>query len=183
MKTRYLWIICAAVISLAGCSHPYINAFTAPTMSLKMVDEKALTVLTVINQNEIAVAKNAQKKATTKAVRQYATLMYQQHSQNLKKTTELRQHIKAPLTQSDVSLMLEQKGKDELATLNHLSGKHYDKAYIQTMIMDHKDALRLLDGLIKNVQNPTIKQHLEATRAHVVKHLHAAEAIDKQLGN
>ncbi len=70
------------------------------------------------------------------------------------------------------------KGAGELAAIVPLDGDAFEKAYIETMIKGHMEALDMIDSqLLKNAENAALKKHLTETRTHVAAHLDEAKKI------
>ncbi|WED44005.1 DUF4142 domain-containing protein [Legionella cardiaca] len=189
MKTKLLLSLSVGAVLLAsGCTNnnDYYNdavpGTAVVTPAQAQVDAKILGGLIVLNQNEIAAATLAQTKASNQAVRNYATLMYRAHSANLQETQNVSKRIGVAPANGNVAMMLKQKGKQELATLNRLNGYNFDKAYIAAMVKDHTAALHLINHkLLTEATNPAVRRQLEISRAHVEQHLRLAQDIQRQL--
>ncbi|MGQ3888155.1 DUF4142 domain-containing protein [Legionella sp. CNM-1927-20] len=145
-------------------------------------DSEILGILVVLNQNEISAADLVSKKKDVNAsVKKYAKMLAKEHAKNLRETMKLSRSIGSPV-QNDTANNLKQKGETELNTLNSLTGAALDKAYIDSMVADHQQAIQLFDNdLIPNVSNRKLKDHLTQTRKHLVKHLKEAQQIQKKL--
>lgn len=138
-----------------------------------MSQADALGVLSAINQSEIAAAQLAQQKASAGPVRDYATRMVKEHTDNEQKTKAM-----SPNESAAEATMQKQKGQAELAKLQPLDGAAFDKAYVAAMVKDHGEALKALDHkLIPAAQDAKVKAHLTETRAHVANHLAAAQKL------
>lgn len=154
---------------------------TQSTAQSAQKDREILGFLIVLNTNEIAAAKTVAGKSVDKDVSDYATLMIEQHTQNLKDTLTISQETKMePLDTAEV-VTLKAKGKNELTVLMPLNNVAFEKAYIDAMVKGHTDALAAIDMQLKEVTNPELKKHLTATRAHVIHHLEKAQEIQKTL--
>ncbi|KTC77993.1 DUF4142 domain-containing protein [Legionella brunensis] len=189
MKSQFLFPLTLSAILLAsGCSTNSNDAYNdlpanvVVTPAQAKVDAKILGGLVVLNRNEIAAATEAQRKATNPAVKNYAALMNKTHSQNLQETQNISRRIGVMPENGSVAMMLQSKGKQEMATLNRLQGLAFEKAYIAAMIKDHAAALALLNQkLIPQATNPMVKKQLIITRVHVQEHLAQAQAVQKEL--
>lgn len=90
-----------------------------------------------------------------------------------------KQHITPQDT--DKVTALKQAGQQEVTDLNTLTGKEFDKAYMDAMVKDHQAALSTLDGFLTQVSNTKLKKFLEATKTHVAHHLDKAKLIQSKL--
>ncbi|KTD19611.1 Predicted outer membrane protein [Legionella lansingensis] len=191
MKSKLLFsLTCSAILLASGCTpvsnpandfnNPPANVVVTPAQA--QVDAKILGGLIVLNQNEIAAATAAQQKAANPAVKNYAAWMNKAHSQNLQETLNLSQRMGVPPANGNVAMMLKRKGRQELASLNRLSGVAFERAYIAAMVKDHTAALQLIDHkLLNEATNPLLRRQLEITRTHVVQHLKQAQLIQRSL--
>ncbi|MCD0257814.1 DUF4142 domain-containing protein [Xanthomonas melonis] len=136
-------------------------------------EKQALGVLSAINTSEINAANLALKKQTTGAVREYATRMLREHTENNQKIAKWSPDTSA----ADAKLQMS-KGKAELSQLEKLDGEQFQAAYIKAMVKDHGDALDALDRkLIPAARTAQVADHLKTTRGHVADHLAAAKAL------
>jgi putative membrane protein len=164
-------------------------AFCVLTMasSLKAIaktmdDAEIIGLINAINENEINAAKAASKKETNQEVLGFADLMQKEHSKNMDKTLELGKKMNITPAESDAVKDEKQKGEKELSKLDQLNGDQFGKAYIDSMIKDHTEALNMIDkDLLKNVQSEELRTHLNDTRNHVSMHLDQAKKIKDDL--
>jgi len=141
-----------------------------------------LGVVVTLNKNEIAAAREAKRKAVNPAVKRYANMLYTQHTKNLQKTINLSRKLGVTPATNNLTMMLQNKGQQEMATLASLNGRDFDRAYINDMVTDHTEALQLLDQiLLKRSLGLLLTKHLKSTRDHIAMHLHKAERIQAQL--
>jgi len=152
---------------------------TAETTTSK--DPEIVAFMVVLNKNEIAAADLTKQKTVNKDVKKYAALMSKEHNKNLSDIEKLSKKQNIKPVDSDMVVSLQDKGKEELNTLNALVDKAYDTAYIDAMVKGHTDALANIDSFLKEVTNPKLKTYLKDTRSHVKHHLAKAEVIQKEL--
>lgn len=189
MKSQILCSLSLGAMLLAsGCSVDSNNDYNTPSVALTpaqaKVDAKILGGIIVIDKNEMAEATEAQSRAATPAVKNYAAMIYSAHGQNLKETQNVSQRIGVTPENGHVAMMLQKKGRQERATLSRLHGNAFDRAYIAIMVKDHEAALQLINNkLLHEATNPLVKRHLEITRNHVIQHLQQAKAIQQQLAH
>lgn len=158
---------------------------TAPTTqenAQNQSDGEIIGVLVVLNKNEIAAAKQAMKKSKTSSVKQYASMLKNEHSKNLSDTLALSKKMGVNPVESATVITLKKEGKDEVMTLTTLNGQEFENAYINAMVKDHATALSTIDNnLLKNVSNPDLKAHLDATRTHIASHLEQGQNLQSTL--
>jgi putative membrane protein len=145
-------------------------------------DEEVVYFLITVNNNEISAANLALQKAVSEPVKTYADLMVKDHTKNLADTIAISKNEDIKPLESEQVIVLKDKGKEEIVTLSPLTNTEFEKAYINDMVNGHAEVLSFIDTLLlKEVSNPQLKNHLIATREHVVHHLDAAKEVQKEL--
>ncbi|MCP0913230.1 MULTISPECIES: DUF4142 domain-containing protein [Legionella] len=180
MKQKTIYSLVLSCSLLAACANNPNPNF--PMMTAKQSNSQVVGDLVVLNKNEIAAANLAAKKAASPTVRRYAAFLAREHRTNLQTTLSLGRKIGSPSEMSDLSRSLQTQGQQEMAQLNSLSNAAFDRAYIDSMVKDHQEAIQLIDQqLLKNSTNPTLTKHLEKTRHHISMHLEKARLIQREL--
>lgn len=154
-------------------------AATAATPS----QPEALTLLNLVNDHEVKLAEQAKSKKVTGDVASYADMMKTEHGKNMTATKALLdKNGGAPADTATITDM-KAKGDAETQQLAALDGDAYARAYMDAMVAGHQDALTKLDSmLIPAATDAAVKQHLQATRDAVQKHLDRAKEIQAKLG-
>ncbi|MEA9738925.1 DUF4142 domain-containing protein [Xanthomonas campestris pv. raphani] len=193
MKLTLIAASLLAMLSLSACDRPGGDASrTAPAVSpeptaapvsgtgateLAKGDGGALGVLAAIDENEIALAKQAIAQDLGGANDEFAKQMLHDHEANLEKTKALG------ATDSPRADAMRAKGKaavDALEkTLTLPDGKDaYRNAFMRTMVTDHADTIKILDAeLIPAAETGPVKAHLEETRRVVSAHFERAHSV------
>lgn len=136
-------------------------------------ERDALGMLSAINVGEISASNLALQKQVQGSVRDYATRMVKEHTDNNQKIAKWQPDMSAMGAKSQMT-----KSKAELDRLRKLEGQAFSSAYVTAMVKDHTDALAALDDkLIPNAASPQVRQHLQTTRHHVADHLADAKAL------
>lgn len=136
-------------------------------------DSLALGLLAAVNEHEIAAAQQAESKKVSAPVLAYAQMMIKQHGENLAQTKALGTLASTPEVQA-----MKDKGKSDLDALGQKNGKEYEAAYLDAMVDGHTEALGLIDGRLLSLASAgPVKDHLIATRGHVVTHLEEAKKL------
>jgi putative membrane protein len=187
MKLKILSsLVIGAAIVVSGCGLNS-NVNYAPPVNYTSVqmqtDAKILGAVMAIDKNEISAATLAQKKSANPVVRNFASFLYNQHSQDLGQVQGLSQRLNLAPVNGEVARMLHSEGRHGMAKLSHLNNGAFDRAYISAMVKGHAQALHLIDNkLMPLAINPLVKGELQQLRGHVIVHLSKAQAIQAQLG-
>jgi putative membrane protein len=121
---------------------------------------------------EIALGKLAMQMGRSKEVKNYGAMMIKAHA---KADTRLLVLAKA----KNITLPLEPDAGAEktLHALSKEAGNGFDKAYIDSMIADHEQAVTLFENASKKCQDPDLKQFAIKTLPVLQTHLDAINAI------
>ena len=163
-------ILCCAL--LAGTT-----AITAPKANAQTDDDKKfLANAAQSDRNEIALSEVAEQKATDPAVKAFAKKMVTEHKQmtdSMKPFAE-KWGINPP-TGPDSD------HQKELDKLNGLSGKDFDKEYIDQMVSDHAKALDAFTDEAKDTKDAKFKAEVLKGKTHVAAHKNMAYDLKKKL--
>ncbi len=168
MRSRsVITIVCTTV--LAACVH--INN-DKPIFG----DSEVAMVMRVANLGEVREGEVAREKAADASVREFATMMVTEHSAaNSKAESELS---KAEIVSADSTLSRQLDAESGTATenLRTLTGRNFDRAYMQRQIQVHQNVLNLIDSkLLPVVRKKIVKEQLNAMRTAVQQHLTRAQ--------
>jgi putative membrane protein len=145
-------------------------------------DEQITKILTTTNDGEISMAKLAEKKAENKDVKKFAKEMVKDHGKNNKKTMKLSKKMDMAPEENQKAGELRSESEKNMASLQNLSGKEFDKAYMSMQVQAHQKVLNDLDTtLIPGAKNEKLKKQLEKTRSTVAEHLDKAKEISQKL--
>ncbi|PPT81894.1 hypothetical protein XarzCFBP7410_18840 [Xanthomonas arboricola pv. zantedeschiae] len=193
MKSLLVATSLLAMLSLTACDRPGGDASrTAPAVSpeptaapvsgtgaaeLAKGDPAVLGVLAALDENEIALAKQAISQDLGGATDTFAKQLLHDHEANLEKSKALG------ATDSPRADAMRAKGKaavDALAkTVTLPDGKDaYRNAFLRTMVSDHGDTIKIIDAeLLPAAESAPVKQHLEESRRVVSAHFERAHAV------
>ena len=139
-------------------------------------DKKFLMTAAQSDQNEIALSKLAQEKATNPAVKAFATKMVTEHT---KMSEDMKPFADSwglmPATAPDAD---HQKEWDKL---NGLSGKDFDKEYIDEMVSDHTKALSAFTSEAKDTKDVKFRDVVLKGKTMVAAHKNMAYDLKKKL--
>jgi putative membrane protein len=123
---------------------------------------------------EIQLGQLAQQKGQSQAVKDYGEMMVQDHTATGDKLKTLASGNGLALpTSPDMTQMATQ------SNLEALSGRAFDKAYIRTMIQDHKDTIALFEKEAKNGDDTSAKAFAQTTLLKLYEHLRKIQQIAK----
>ncbi|OQP81010.1 hypothetical protein IA54_021475 [Xanthomonas phaseoli pv. syngonii LMG 9055] len=193
MKVTLLTASLLVMLSLTACDRPGGDASrTAPAVSpeptaapvsgsgateLAKGDGAVLGVLAAIDNNEIALAKQAIEQDLGGATGEFAQQMLHDHEANLEKTKSLG------ASESPRAQAIRAKGKAAVEALSKTltlpDGKDaYRNAFMRTMVIDHGDTIKIIDSeLLPAAESAPVKQHLEETRRVVSAHFERDHAV------
>jgi putative membrane protein len=167
---RSTQIICCAVLSFVFGMMP-TNA-TAQSDD----DKKFLAMAAQSDQNEIALSKLAEQKATNPDVKAFAEKMIAEHTQM---TASMKPFVDAwgltPPTGPDAD------HQKELDKLNGLSGNDFDKAYMKDMVSDHTKALSAFTTEAKDTKDAKFRAAVIKGKTAVAAHKNMAYDLEKKL--
>jgi putative membrane protein len=121
---------------------------------------------------EVALGKLAQTKATNVQVKSFADMMVTDHS---KANEELMAIAKAKNITLPAAPDADHQKK--LEDLSKLSGKDFDKAYVDAMVDGHKKTLDLMQMAAKDCKDTELKAFAAKTAPVVETHLDAIKKI------
>jgi putative membrane protein len=183
----------ATAVAVAGCKkteNPPVDTAAPAVAPAPDTTKPAAAAAPAINDAQIAhiaVTANsvdsaagvlAEKKGASKAVKDFGKTMVTDHGGVNKQAVALATKLNVTPEDNDTSKQLKSGGDANLAKLQGLSGKEFDKAYIDNEVAYHQAVLDALDKtLITNAQNADLKALLEKVRPAFVAHLDMAKKI------
>ena len=140
-------------------------------------DAAILQKLATVDQNEIKVARTAEKKKISAPALNYARMLRDQHEQNLSETQKLAHKLHMSPRQTSETEEIRKKGATEFAQLQPMDGPEFERAFIDAMVKGHEEVLSMLDDGIAAAKSEEVKSHLEKTRDAVATHLSEAKQL------
>jgi len=111
---------------------------------------------------DIAAAKQAETRASSKDVKAFAQDMVRDHEAVNKQALDLVKKLKVTPEDNDTSRTLSKQAADKLAELGKLKGADYDKAYVANEVAYHKAVNGALETLlIPSASNAELKSLLQ----------------------
>ena len=147
-----------------------------------LTDANIVALLDEANMADSSAGAVASKKATNKAVKDFARLMMSEHHALRKQGQQLAKQLNvtpAPPATNPVKPLAE----SEMAALNSTpKGAEFDRVYIEQEITAHKAVLDLVNNAEGQAQNEQLKALIEKAKPVIQKHLDQAEEIQDKLG-
>jgi len=139
-------------------------------------DYNFLTTAVQGDQMEVDLGNLAQQRSSNPQVQQFAQRMVQDHSQ-------ANDQLRSILAKNGAAVPenADSKGQKEVDKLKSLSGKPFDKEYMDMMLQDHKKDLKEFDRASHNVENLDLRAFAAKNASVIQGHLDMAENIDHQL--
>jgi putative membrane protein len=141
-------------------------------------DMRSMQKMAQADMAEIAAGKVAAEKASNPEVKKYGQHMVDEHSKMLDEGSKLAQAkgMKPPAAP-------EKKQQDALKKLQGLSGEDFDRQYVQQMVKDHQDALKLAEKTAKDAKDPELKAHAQKGAPHIKEHLAMARKLQEGMSS
>jgi putative membrane protein len=128
----------------------------------KLTDPQIAHIAYTAGLIDIAAAKQAQTKASSREVKAFADDMVRDHEAVNKQALDLVKKLNATPQDNDTSRALSKQAADKLADLGNLSGAAFDKAYVANEIAYHKTVNSALETkLIPSASNAELKSLLQ----------------------
>jgi putative membrane protein len=148
----------------------------AETGGIAVVNDDAEWAVKAANGGmaEVELSKVAETKATNAKVKEFAAMMVKDHGGANAELMELakKKNITLPTTVGEDKQKM-------LADLQTKNGADFDKAYVDAMVKEHKDAADLFEKGSKDAKDADINAFAGKTLPVIKGHLQAIEAIQK----
>jgi len=143
-----------AALSLLGSA--------ALAQGAKPTDPQIAHIAYIAGVIDVAAAKQAITKASSKDVKAFAEDMVRDHEAVNKQALDLVKKLKVTPEDNDTSKTLSKQAADKLAELAKLKGADYDKAYVANEVAYHKAVNGALETLlIPSASNAELKSLLQ----------------------
>lgn len=129
-------------------------------------DAEFLITAAEINMEEIQLGKLAQQKGQTADVKELGKMMEDAHTKSLNELRALaeRKMISIPTTSTD-------DAQEAYNELDEESGSDFDKAYVDKMVSEHKDAISTFEDATTDSDDADIRNWAEASLPGLRTHL------------
>jgi putative membrane protein len=183
MQRKSLWVATAvtgfgiAIGTGAGCSS--MGGGSSAEARAAKGDSTAMFMAESAHSShsEIGLSQLAMQKASNPRVKEYASMMVQDHNQGNQQLMQL-----ANQKGMDVPKRPDEQHVKELAHLKSLSGPQFDQAYMSAMVADHAKLLSKFEDKAANAQDPDVRSWASSQVPILRRHLDQARQINQGLG-
>ncbi len=145
-------------------------------------DPQIAAIVVAANSVDIDAGKFAETKALGTEVKKFAKQMVTDHTSVNKSAVDLVTKLKVTPEENETSRSLKEGGEKNMAKLKGLTGKDFDKAYVDNEVVYHQAVLDAVDKtLIPSAQNAELKALLVKVRPAFLAHLEHAKHIQSTL--
>lgn len=141
-------------------------------------DEQVAMVLRTAHVAEVREGTLAREKAAEPRVRDFASMMVSEHGlANSRMESEFfKENIAS--TDSPVSRQLDAESGAATERLRGLSGRAFDRAYMERQVQVHQSMVSLIDTKLTGAaREKVVKEHLAAMKATLQTHLTQAQQV------
>lgn len=137
-------------------------------------DAKRMKDLAIANMVEVETGKLALEKAQDPKVKEFAQHMVDDHGKMLEELKQLAQAKSVELPSAP-----DAKHEKVMKKLQSASGADFDREYMQAMVRDHRDALKLAQRTAKGAKDSELKASAQKAAPEIQDHLKMAQEISK----
>jgi putative membrane protein len=150
----------------------------AQASSPDLSDPEVAHVAVTANRIDVELAKFAETRARDPQVRKFAATMITDHTAVNGQAAALAGRLGVTPADNAVSRSLQAGAAEARAELEKLSGKAFERAYIEREVAYHQAVLDALDGLlIPTTTNADLKKLLTDVRPAIAAHLEHARHL------
>lgn len=128
-----------------------------------------------INAAEIEMAEVAESRASNEDVKHYAKHLGQEHKLATEKLQQIAQKQNAEVPEEPSKMH-----KEETERLSKLEGPAFDKAYLDSQVKAHQQAIKKFEQQAKAAQSPEIQRYAQMHLPTLREHLQQAQLLQKQ---
>ena len=125
---------------------------------------------------EVQAGKVGAQKASSGEVKKFAQHMVDDHGKQLSEARDLARKKNMQLPAQPMK-----KHQSAMKKLEQASGAEFDKVFMQQMVKDHEDALKLAQNAAKNAKDKDFKAAAEKAVPVIQKHLEEAKQVASSL--
>ncbi len=177
LKPIHLFLLAAA---FAGCSHSPEPASTATQDTLS--DANIAAIVVGANKIDISAGKIALDRSTNPKVKEFAQRMVTDHQSVLDSAVQLATRLGVTPVDNDLVHTLARQSTEHEAKLKTLSGKEFDKTYIDHEVAYHEAVINVVKTqLIPGADNKELKDTLTSVLPAFDAHLAHSKTVQASL--
>jgi putative membrane protein len=139
-------------------------------------DQQFITEAAQDGRTEVELGKLAQRKASDPAVKRFAQKLVADHTKANQQLESLPQ-----ASQVSQSATIPDDKRRTIDELSSLSGKEFDKRFIDAMVSDHEKAVSRFQEVASAASDPQVKQFASQTLPTLKQHLDTAKSLQARL--
>ncbi len=171
-----------AVTSSPQAPVPPAGQGTGAPASPGLSDGQIATVVQTAHQIGVERGRLAQMKAQSPEVKQLADQLVRDHSQGQVEVMGLARKLNAKAEESEISKGFKAEAADKMLLLKGLSGKDFDKAYVDAEVAYQQKLVDAVDrALAPAVKAAELKGALQGARTAAAGHLQSARNLQTTL--
>lgn len=156
----------------------------APAAAPNLTDPEVAHVAVTANAVDVELAKFAQTRSHTPAVRQFALTMIADHNAVNAQAAALAGKLGVTPADNAVSQSLQAGAAEARKTLEALQGAAFDRAYMDREVGYHQAVLDAIDKLlVPTTENAELKKLLVDVRPAIATHLEHAKHVRSELNS
>ena len=156
--------------------------FAAAAAGPSINDAQIASIVVTANQVDIDAGQLAASKASDGQVKQFGRQMVTDHTGVNASAVALATRLKLTPEDNATSQSLKAGGAENLANLRTLSGKAFDKAYVDHEVAYHEQVMAAIDKtLIPGAANDELRALLVKVRPSFVAHLEHAKQLQASI--
>jgi len=179
MSRLYRQVFAAAVATaalVAFVQSPVAQEAKKEKAGLQKQDAKMMREIAQADLAEVQAGKLGASKASSAEVKKFAQHMVDDHGKHLSEARAMAKTKGLQLPSAPAK-----KHQQAMKKLESASGAQFDKVFMQQMVKDHEEALKLVQNTAKNAKDPQLKADAEKTAPVIEKHLEEAKRIAASL--
>ena len=124
---------------------------------------------------EVNLSQLAATRTRNPAVREFAQRMVVDHTQANRQLLDMANRQQIPLAKT-----MDDKHQKLFEKLSKMDGAEFDRAYLDGLVKDHEEAVKLFEDESKNGKNDALKKWAGKTLPSLKKHLESARNLSKK---
>ena len=145
-------------------------------------DAQIAAIVVTANQVDIDAGKLAASMGSSSEVKKFGKDMVKDHTGVNKSAVELVTKLKVTPEDNPTAMSLKKGGMDNVDSLKTMTGKAFDKAYIDHEVAYHEQVIEAMDKvLIPGAKNEELKALLVKVRPAFVGHLAHAKHLQSMM--
>jgi len=141
-------------------------------------DGEVLGFIGAADELEVVSAITAGTKKLSSEAAKFSQMLHEAHGAHLVETLELGTQIGVTPLETHKIDAFRKKNAGVLAALVPLDGEDFERGYIDAKIKGHTELIEMIDSkLLSAASSDPVRQHVQATRDHLARHLEQAKAL------